>query len=96
MIRNNGTTTFGMSTAPTTQNIAHGLGRIPDKVRIKAVFAEDNPPTATAAWMSIAETVYNGTTQSSNFIYMSALNTGGSGGEQGGHGSSFRIPDGDS
>lgn len=56
----NGTTTKIASDASATQNIAHGLGRIPKKIRIVAGLA----PVGTIIQVR-SETVYNGTTQSS-------------------------------
>lgn len=56
-----GSTTYDLSTASGTQNIAHGLGAIPKYVKLTAVFSQ-----ATGA--SITQTVYNGTTQAS--VYM--------------------------
>lgn len=64
---NNGTTTKDATDASTTQNIAHGLGKTPKKVRIVAIAeaitgAGDSVP-------AFSETVYNGTTQSSVSMY---------------------------
>lgn len=54
----NGVTTYDMSTASGTQNIAHGLGKIPKQVRITAAW------TNTTNNLSQSYGVYNGTTQS--------------------------------
>lgn len=60
LIFKNGVTSKNSADASTTQNIAHGLGATPKYVRIRAyaVNANNSAPL-------IAETVYNGTTQSS-------------------------------
>jgi hypothetical protein len=63
-IYKNNTTTKNAADASTTQNIAHGLGRAPRKVRIKAILFSPTGADATQAF-AYAETVYNGTTQSS-------------------------------
>ncbi len=62
----NGTDTKDASDASTTQNIAHGLGKIPKKIRIRAItFA------AALTYRPVeAVTVYNGSTQSSVSIYI--------------------------
>ena len=57
----NGTTTKDAADASGTQNIAHGLGKIPKKIRIKAIAIT----TAAQCQQQHAETVYNGTVQSS-------------------------------
>lgn len=61
----NGTTTKDAADASTVQNIAHGLGTLPSKVRIicRAV------ANAAVSNFLIAETVYNGATQSSQSVY---------------------------
>lgn len=59
----NGTTTKDAADASGTQNIAHGLGKIPKKVRIQAMTSVGETITL------IANTVYNGTTQSSVSMY---------------------------
>jgi hypothetical protein len=57
----NGVATKDATEASTTQNIAHGLGVIPKKIRIRAIAIR---ATSTMGnWES--NTVYNGTTQSS-------------------------------
>lgn len=68
----NGATTYDASTASGTQNIAHGLGRVPKYVRIKAIYAV---ATTTIGVPLTAETVYNGTTQSSLSVYPVAANS---------------------
>jgi len=62
-----GTTTKNAADASATQNIAHGLGTIPVNCSIVAtsVFSSTN-----VQWLK-AETTYNGTTQSSNSVYIS-------------------------
>lgn len=67
----NGLTTKNAADASTTQNIAHGLGRVPKKVRIKAITTVN---TTTIGVPITAETVYNGTTQSSISVYPTASN----------------------
>lgn len=62
-----GDTTRDLTTASGAQTIAHGLGRTPSRVHIKATYASGS--VATSAEVSIAETIYNGTTQSSNSIW---------------------------
>jgi hypothetical protein len=72
----NGSTTYDVSTASGTQTIAHGLGRIPFRVRIKADLRSGS--ASGIATLSIAETVYNGTTQSSNsLLSQNAYNSSG-------------------
>lgn len=61
----NGTTTKNAADASAAQSIAHGLGRAPRNVRIKALILNDSS-AARSLW---ADTVYNGTTQSSVSIY---------------------------
>lgn len=56
----NGVTTYDPSTASGTQNIAHGLGVIPKKVKITASYTSINGSSDCDSF-----TVYNGTTQSS-------------------------------
>lgn len=63
----NGTTTKNAADASTTQNIAHGLGKIPKKVRIKAI--ADLSDGSGDRHSREANTVYNGTTQSSLSYY---------------------------
>lgn len=60
----NGTTTKDASDASTTQNIAHGVGFTPKKVKITA-FALRGGVSDTASFPLISTSVYNGTTQSS-------------------------------
>lgn len=84
----NGSTTYDMSTASGVQNIAHGLGKIPKFVTIKAVLSDlrTGSPDSTIA---STETIYNGTTQSSLNLAIhtdDATNQGISI-----HGSDFRI-----
>ncbi len=68
----NGTTTKNAADSSGTQNIAHGLGKAPKKIRIKAIAetlsgAGDSIP-------AISETVYNGTTQSSVSMHSDGTN----------------------
>lgn len=58
----NGTTTKNAADASTTQNIAHGLGKVPKKVKILARTVNTQ-----------ANTIYNGTTQSSNSTYITGI-----------------------
>jgi len=60
----NGTTTKNAADASGSQTIAHGLGVVPKRVRLLAILSQAG---ASAGDMNtcIAETVYNGTTQSS-------------------------------
>jgi len=58
----NGTASKNVADASTTQNIAHGLGTTPKYVRILGTGAIGGDATC------VATTVYNGTTQSSNYI----------------------------
>ena len=60
----NGVTTKNAADASATNNIAHGLGRIPKKVRITATFPGVTGGSDTTGF-AYAMTVYNGTTQSS-------------------------------
>lgn len=55
-----GAATYDISTASGTQNIAHGLGSIPKYVKLNMVFSNGNIDSHTT-------TVYNGTTQSSQY-----------------------------
>lgn len=63
----NGTTTKNAADASTTQNIAHGLGKTPKKIKIKAI--GESSSGAGDSIPAISETVYNGTTQSSVSFY---------------------------
>ncbi len=63
LVFKNGDTTKNSADASGTQNIAHGLGKIPKSVRIQAMLNVGEPMTL------IANTVYNGTTQSSMSMY---------------------------
>lgn len=63
-IYKNGDTTKNAADASTTQNIAHGLGRTPKKVKITAICKSADTGSAETA-LATAITVYNGTTQSS-------------------------------
>ena len=67
----NGTTTKNADDSSTTQNIPHGLGRIPRNVRIKAIF-----PSTQLGGSLYSDTVYNGTTQSSFSITAIASGSG--------------------
>lgn len=55
----NGTTTKNSADASTTQNIAHGLGIIPKKIKLQF-----NATTAGVSLVQFSTAVYNGTTQS--------------------------------
>jgi hypothetical protein len=57
----NGDTTKALGDASATQTIAHGLGVVPKKVKLRASLLS----SASGQTFSWAETVYNGTTQSS-------------------------------
>ena len=59
----NGQTTRDLTTASGVQNIAHGMGKVPNKVRISFLGPLLNFTSAKGAVQGI--TVYNGTTQSS-------------------------------
>lgn len=63
----NGTTTKNAADASTTQNIAHGLGRVPKKVKIHCSVFTFN--ASNSGFQGFADTIYNGTTQSSQSIY---------------------------
>ena len=56
----NGNTTKNTADDSTTQNIAHGLSRVPKKIKIIAIYQIDSTQQGYRS-----ETVYNGTTQSS-------------------------------
>lgn len=60
-----GTSSKNASDASTTQNIAHGLGRIPKYIKIHAVAVL----SATSPANAFAIATYNGTTQSSLSVY---------------------------
>lgn len=62
----NGTTTKNAADASTTQTIAHGLGVAPSSVKISALLLVN---VSVDSKTIKAETVYNGTTQSSRSIY---------------------------
>jgi hypothetical protein len=66
-IYKNGTATYDLSTASGEQNIAHGLGKIPKKIKITTF-------TKSGTYTSYTIGVYNGTTNSS--IKTLALNAG--------------------
>ena len=68
----NGIASKNAADASTTQNIAHGLGTTPAKVRITAF----GPLSSNVIYTAQAFTVYNGTTQSS---FSSTGNTGAGG-----------------
>lgn len=73
----NGTTTKDASDASAAQTIAHGLGRIPKRVLIKALAfgsSDSGDPVP-----CIAETSYNGTTQSSISFFATAADLGSGG-----------------
>lgn len=63
LIFKNGSTTKNAADSSATQTIAHGGGRIPKYVRIFAQFGNASAGTANSA-----QTVYNGTTQSSTSL----------------------------
>ncbi len=65
----NGTTTYDVSTASGTQTIAHGLGRVPSKVRLTSVLGNGSP-------MSVSFGSYDGTTNSNTHLYFSSNITG--------------------
>lgn len=62
----NGTATKNAGDASTTQNIAHGLGKIPKYVKIMAQVEVSSSPGGTL----LATATYNGTTQSSVSTYI--------------------------
>ena len=66
----NGTDTKNAADASGTQNIAHGLGKIPKKVKITA-YAQVDAVGNGEDLMRVSNTVYNGTTQSSLSFYES-------------------------
>ncbi len=63
----NGTTTKNAADASAVQNIAHGLGKIPKKIRIRAIV--DTSDGSGDRNSREANTAYNGTTQSSVSFY---------------------------
>jgi hypothetical protein len=69
----NGTTTKNAADASTTQNIAHGLGKIPKNVRIIALGSSVGEGAQDFNTYE-AMTTYNGTTQSSVSTYGQASN----------------------
>lgn len=69
----NGTTTKNANDASGIQNIAHGLGTTPKKIKITAL-----PQNSGTSSFVMAITVYNGTTQSSVSIYTPPNNTASS------------------
>lgn len=60
----NGTTTYDLSTASGTVNIAHGLGIIPKFVRFTYYMNSTNG----TPWISYGSGVYNGTTNSTTYM----------------------------
>jgi len=66
----NGNTTKNVADASGTQTIAHGLGIIPQYVRISASLSNGATGSNAVFNLGRAETVYNGTTQSSNSTYV--------------------------
>ena len=68
-IFNNGVTTYDTSTASGTQNIAHGLGAVPKKVKITSswVYRKGAGGVGTSRLESIG--AYNGTTMSTLYWY---------------------------
>ena len=65
-----GTTTKNAADASTTQNIAHGLGKIPKFVEIHCTLNGTVTITGSGVRQTMfADTYYNGTTQSSNSLY---------------------------
>lgn len=89
----NGDTTKNAADASVTQNIAHGLGRVPKKVSIRAMSDAATGGLGQGA-VALANTVYNGTTQASVSYYPNSatptyatanaftLNAGGNNGTQ--------------
>jgi len=69
-IYTNGTTTKNAADASTTQNIAHGLGKTPRKIKITAITEQQATGNGEDLLMQ-SITVYNGTTQSSVSMYAS-------------------------
>ena len=67
----NGSTTRALNGANGAQNIAHGLGKVPKNVKISAMFSYSEN-------ISIANTSYNGTAQSSNSMYFKVFSGEGS------------------
>lgn len=63
----NGTTTKNAADASTVQNIPHGLGIKPVFIRLKASMVRTS---ASVLWLE-SESIYNGTTQSSQSVYIS-------------------------
>jgi len=88
-IYNCGSTSKDAADSSTTQNIAHGLGKVPAFIRVKCV---TNIATSPGGVYS-AESTYNGTTQANNSVYVTGnfgttadgtftLNTSGTSGTQ--------------
>ena len=69
---NSGVTTKDSSDVSGTQNIAHGLGKIPKKIKITAVLQSSNN---TVAQVLEAKTVYNRKSQSSVSHYYAGANS---------------------
>ena len=70
-----GVTTKDASTASTTQNIAHGLGKTPKYIKITAQSRVHSG--ASPSIPCTATTTYNGTTQSSTSFYVNGVNGNG-------------------
>jgi len=70
---NSGTTTKNAADASTTQNIAHGLGKIPKFVKVTAIFGGADGAGAHA--FNFAMATYNGTTMSAIYMAQGAAGT---------------------
>lgn len=70
----NGTTTKNAADASATQNIAHGLGGVPKFVEIEG-YVGGTISNGTSPGLWVSKTTYNGTTQSSVYVSLSAATT---------------------
>ena len=75
LVYKNGIDSYNVATASGTQNIAHGLGVVPKKVRIDARLTK----TSTTTYISNAITIYSGGTQSSQYTWYQSSSSAASG-----------------
>lgn len=73
-----GSTTYDLSTASGTQNIAHGLGVSPKLVRITGIHSSNSGSTS-SYYSSQAFTTYCNSTQVSSSLFIKATNSSGTG-----------------
>lgn len=84
----NGATSYDLTTASGTVNIAHGLAVSPRQVKLVAYFS-DSAAGSSAANIANAYTVYNGTTQASTSNHIQSSSSAS--GNRSVHSQTFRI-----